>query len=208
MSEPTPSGPEKKPQEGTPKHVLDSIFHREGPMPPARLSLRVVALLMDAVILFLVSNFIILKILWPEAHPGALAEYNLWFEALLNSLSNKTPLPAMNPSLLDALNEAYSVQIIVSWVYFAIGESFFNGASLGKRTFRLRTVSTVTLGPTSFFTGILRAAMKTLLLFYLFPVLLTANLIAMRFNKRRQSGHDLLSRTAVVDEKKMLQNAN
>ena len=171
MSDPQASGPKEKPQQHKPTNVLDSVFHQDGPMPPARLSLRIVALLMDAVVLFLISNFIILKLLWPEAHPGAMAEYTAWFEAFTNSLSNKQPLPAMNPSLLDALNDAYSVQIIVSWVYFALGESFFNGASLGKRTFRLRTVSTVTLGPATFFTGILRSALKTLLLFYLFPIL-------------------------------------
>lgn len=206
MTEHKPSGPEETPKPSKPHNVLDSIFRKDGPMPPARLSLRTVAFLMDAVILFLVANFIILRILWPEAHPGAMAEYTAWFEAFTNSLSNRESLPAMNPSLLDALNDAYSVQIIVSWVYFAIGESFFNGASLGKRTFRLRTVGTITLGPASFFTGIIRAGMKTLLLFYLFPILLVANLIALRFNKRGQTGHDLLSRTAVVDEKKMLQN--
>lgn len=207
MTEHKTSGPEKPPKSSKPGNVLDSIFRKDGSMPPARLSLRIVAFLMDAVILFLVSNFIILRIIWPEAHPGAMAEYTAWFEAFTSSLSNRESLPAMNPSLLDALNDAYSVQIIVSWLYFAIGESFFNGASLGKRTFRLRTVGTVTLGPAPFFTGILRAGMKTFLLFYFFPILLIADLIALRFNKRGQTGHDLLSRTAVVDEKKMLQNA-
>lgn len=193
---------------GQPKsgNVLDTIFRKDGPMPPARLYLRAIALLMDAVILFLVANFIILRILWPEAHPGAMAEYTAWFEAFTLSLANKEAIPAMNPSLLDALNDAYSVQIIVSWTYFAIGECLFNGASLGKRTFRLRTVSTVTLGPAPFFTGVVRSGIKTLILFYLFPLLIIGNLIAMCFNKRSQAGHDLLSRTAVVDEKKMLQN--
>lgn len=201
---PDPGKPTGQPKPG---NVLDSIFRQDGPMPPARLYLRAIAFLMDAVVLFLVSNFIILKILWPESHPGAMAEYTTWFEAFGQSLANKEPLPAMNPSLLDALNDAYSVQIMVSWAYFAIGECLFNGASLGKRTFRLRTVGTVTLGPAPFFTGIVRSGMKTLILFYLFPILLIGNLIAMRFNKRGQAGHDLLSRTAVVDEKKMLQNS-
>lgn len=189
------------------KNVLDSIFRSDGPMPPAKLYLRFIALFMDAILLLLVANFIILKILLPEAHPGAIAEYTIWLEAFARSLTEKEPLPAMNPSLLDALNDAYSVQIIVSWFYFAIGECFFNGASLGKRTFRLRTVGTVTLGPATFFTGVLRAGLKTFLLFYFFPVILILNLIAMRFNKRGQTGHDLLSRTVVVDEKKMLQNS-
>ncbi len=202
-----PPGPGEPDGQPKPGNVLDSVFRQDGPMPPARLSLRAIALLMDAVVLFLVANFIILKIVWPEAHPGAIAEYTAWFEAFTRNLANKEPLPAMNPSLLDALSDAYSIQIIVSWVYFAIGESLFNGASLGKRTFRLRTVGTVTLGPATFFTGIFRAGLKTFLLFYLFPLLLIGNLIVMRFNKRGQAGHDLLSRTAVVDEKKMLQNS-
>ena len=94
-----------------------------------------------------------------------------------------------------------SLQLLIAWVYFAFGEALFAGTTLGKKIFRLKSVSTVTLGPPPFTAGIVRGGMKTILLFWLFPVLLVANFIALFFNKRRQLGHDWMSRTAVVDEK-------
>jgi uncharacterized RDD family membrane protein YckC len=43
--------------------------------------------------------------------------------------------------------------------------------------------------------------MKTILLFWLFPLLFASNFIALLFNRRKQLGHDWFSRTAVIDEK-------
>ena len=208
MIKPEDKVSDRKSPENKPENVLDSIFREGGPMPPARIRLRIIAFLMDALLLFLVANFIILKLLFPEVHPGAMTEYTVWFETFILSLTEGSgKFPAMNPSLIDAMNDAYSVQIIVAWFYFGIGESFFNGGSLGKRTFRLRSISTITLGPVSVFNGIFRAGLKTILFFYFFPVLLTGALLATCFNRRKQAGHDLLSRTVVVDEKRMLQNS-
>ncbi|MGB0744785.1 MAG: hypothetical protein ACPGSB_09685, partial [Opitutales bacterium] len=49
--------------------------------------------------------------------------------------------------------------------------------------------------------GITRGGLKTIALFWLFPIFFLATFIALFFNKRRQLGHDLCARTAVVDEK-------
>jgi uncharacterized RDD family membrane protein YckC len=57
-------------------------------------------------------------------------------------------------------------------------------------------------------TGIVRGGLKTMVLFFAFPLALIATFVAMFFNKRRQLGHDLLSRTAVIDEKYMYNNAD
>ena len=133
----------------------------------------------------------------------AYGSYIAWFESLTASLASGDPIEAMSPEIIEAFSYANSIQLAVFWIYFAIGEAFFGGASLGKRMFRLRTVSTVTLGHPTLFTGILRAGIKTISLLSVFPVLLIASLIALRFNRRRQMGHDLLNRTVVVDEKRM-----
>ena len=49
--------------------------------------------------------------------------------------------------------------------------------------------------------GIVRGGLKTIALFFVFPIALLATISTLFFNKRRQMGHDLLSRTAVIDEK-------
>jgi uncharacterized RDD family membrane protein YckC len=46
-----------------------------------------------------------------------------------------------------------------------------------------------------------RGGLKTLTLFLFFPFAMFATLAALFFNRRRQMGHDLMSRTAVIDEK-------
>ena len=68
-------------------------------------------------------------------------------------------------------------------------------------TKRLRTFSAVTLGAPPNPAGIVRGGLKTLTLYLFFPVGMIATLATLFFNKRRQMGHDLMSRTAVVDEK-------
>jgi len=91
--------------------------------------------------------------------------------------------------------------MLTIWLYFALGEAFFGGSSLGKRICRIRSVSTVTLGAPPLMAGIVRGGLKTLTLYLFFPLAMIATLAALFFNKRRQMGHDLMSRTVVIDEK-------
>ena len=92
---------------------------------------------------------------------------------------------------------------VLFWIYFGACEGFFNGSTIGKQLCCIRTVSTVTLGTQPILTGIIRGGIKTTLIFVLFPISALLTLIGLMFNKRRQMLHDLLSRTAVVDERKM-----
>lgn len=205
MSETEEPKQASKPDKLSPDNVLDSIFRDDGPMPPAKLGIRFLAFVMDAVLLLLISNFIILKYAWPAAYPEAYTTYIAWFDSLATSLTSGAPLEPMDPQIIEAFNYANSIQLVVFWVYFAIGEAFFSGASLGKRMFRLRTVSMISLGNPSLFTAVFRAGAKAITVLSFFPILLIASLVTMRFNKRRQMGHDLLNRTVVVDEKRMQQ---
>lgn len=189
-----------------PNTVLDSVFSDEGPMPAARLRIRLFAALLDFALLTAVASVIVWKIVMPQAHPGAFTELNAWTQDLIAwfgegaSHASATP-PELKPELAEALSYARDIQLLIFWLYFAIGEAFFAGSSLGKRACRLRTVSTVTLGQPPIMTGIVRGGLKTMALFFAFPLALIATFVALFFNKRRQMGHDLLSRTAVIDEK-------
>lgn len=191
-----------------PDNVLDSIFSEDGPMPAAKFPLRALALLLDGILMTAVASVIIWKVALPQSHPGAFGEYMqwsqeaaTWFFSWLEDFTLDTPFPQPSKQLARALAVANELQLFIFWLYFAIGEAFFRGSSLGKRICRIRSVSTVTLGPPPVFAGIVRGGLKTVTLFWLFPLAFAATFIALFFNKRRQLGHDLCARTTVVDEK-------
>jgi len=187
-----------------PDNVLDSVFGEGGPMPTARFPLRALALFLDVVLITAVASVIIWKIALPQSHPGAFGELMQWSREIVTWVENQepeTPMPQPSKELARALRVANELQLLLFWLYFAAGEAFFAGSSLGKRICRIRSVSTVNLGPPPFFAGIVRGGLKTVTLFWLFPLLFAATFLALFFNKRRQLGHDLCARTAVVDEK-------
>ncbi|WP_269522280.1 RDD family protein [Coraliomargarita parva] len=202
----SPKPPEKGPGGSPPPlNLLDTVLRDDGPLPPARFGIRSLAFLMDFVLLILLSTFIIWKLVLPYHHPGALKESSEWFEALINwaQQTERGAIPEPSLELKSAIAMARDLQILIFWVYFAVGEAFFGGSSLGKRACRLRSISTITLGPLPIMSGIVRGGLKTLCLFFLPPMGLAVTLLASIFNSRRQLGHDLLSRTAVVDERRI-----
>jgi uncharacterized RDD family membrane protein YckC len=189
-----------------PSNVLDSVLSDSGPMPTARLGIRALAFLLDFILLTALASFIIWKIAMPQAHPGAFAEFYtwthdfaLWFSE--GGTQGDVAQPQWSDSLTEALAYARDLLLLIFWLYFAIGEAFFGGRSLGKCACRLSSISTITMGTPPIMAGIVRGGLKTLTLFLAFPIALLATLGALFFNKRRQMGHDLLSRTAVIDEK-------
>lgn len=203
MSErPQPSGPANPPPIH-PSKLLDSIFRDDGPMPPARFGMRALAFLMDFILLSAVASVIIWKIAMPQAHPGAFAELQAWLAEFAGNMAagDGRDAPELSNNLADALAYARDLQLMVFWFYFALGEAFFAGSSLGKRACRLRSVSTVNLDRPPILAGFVRGSLKTICIF--FPLALLPIIGALFFNKRRQMGHDFLSRTAVIDERYM-----
>lgn len=188
-----------------PTTVLDSVFSDSGPMPTARLGIRALAFLLDFVLLTAIASVLIWKVAMPEEHPEAYAQLNEWSESLMvwasEGASAGEPLPMLSEELTTALSYGRDIQLLIFWLYFAIGEAFFAGSSLGKRACRLRSVSTITLDTPPIMAGIVRGGLKAMALFFLFPIALIATVATLRFNSRRQMGHDLLSKTAVIDDK-------
>lgn len=189
-----------------PSSLLDSIFRSDGPMPPAGIRLRGLAFLLDFILISAVGSVIVWKVALPQSHPAALTEYLEFSRQLFEWMQTmpetpEAPMPTPSNSLAEAIGIANELQMLCFWLYFGIGEAFFKGCSLGKRICRIRSVSTVSLGHLSIATGIVRGGLKTLTLYLFFPIGMIATLVGIRFNKRKQMGHDMLSRTAVIDEK-------
>lgn len=204
MSDSPESEQSETPPPIKPDNVLDSIFSEGGPMPTAKFGLRALAFGLDCILLTAVASVIIWKLALPQSHPGAFYELTQWSQEVVEWVGNREPgsePPVPSKNLAEALGVANEIQLIIFWLYFAIGEAFFAGSSLGKRICRIRSVSTVTLGAPPILSGIVRGGLKTVTLFWLFPIMFLATFIALFFNKRRQLGHDLFARTAVVDEK-------
>lgn len=186
--------------------LLDSVFRKGGPLPPASIRLRAFAFLLDFILISAVASIIIWKIALPQSHPAAFSELTEWTQQMITwygerATSPEAPIPEPSKNLARALAVANELQMLTFWLYFALGEAFFGGSSLGKRICRIRSVSTVTLGAPPIVAGFVRGGLKTLTLYLFFPLGMLATLIALFFNKRRQMGHDMMSRTAVIDEK-------
>lgn len=202
------NGPSQEEQTATigANALLDSVLCKNGPMPPASIRLRAFAFFLDFVLVSAVASILIWKIALPQSHPAAFSDLMEWTEEIITWLGNRqatpeAPLPEPSKNLTRALAVANELQMLTFWLYFALGEAFFAGSSLGKRICRIRSVSTVTLGAPPIMAGIVRGGLKTLTLYLFFPLGMIATLGTLFFNKRRQMGHDLMSRTAVIDEK-------
>ena len=194
-----------KPSEKYSQSVLDSVLSDSGAMPAARLGIRLQALILDCIFVILFSFIAIGQFALPQAFPNVYTEveqwnrdFSEWLDERKNSSENN-PIPPLSDSLEDAIIYAQTLVLLFFCLYFAVGEAFFSGYTFGKSICRLRTISVVTMGKPFFFSSIARAAIKAFAI--LSPFILLATLIALLFNKRRQMGHDLLCRTAVVDER-------
>ena len=189
-------------------NLLDSVFNDDGSLPPARIGIRSLAFILDLILVSAVATIIIWKIILPQTHPGTFHEFILWGEQLTNWINSNErsdiALPKPNHNLSIALNFANDLHLLIFWLYFALSEALF-AVSLGKKACRLRTISTITLSPPPFLTGVIRGGLKTAAFFFIPPVGLIVSVSVLLFNKRRQMGHDLLSRTIIIDEK-MLSN--
>jgi len=211
MSAPEPTQEERPSEDSQPVtpsagSLLDSVFRKDGPMPPASIRLRAFAFLLDFILISAVASVIIWKIALPQSHPAAFTELTEWTQTVITWYSEKATtaeiaFPEPSKNLASALAVANELQMLCFWLYFALGEAFFAGSSLGKRICRIRSVSTVTLGAPPIMSGIVRGGLKTLTLYLFFPFGMIATIAALFFNKRRQMGHDMMSRTAVIDEK-------
>ena len=199
--------PNEDPQLARPSagNLLDSVFRKDGPMPPASIGLRGLAFLLDFILISAVASIIIWKIALPQSHPAAFTELSEWTQALVTWWGDRAttidaPFPEPGKNLTEALTIANELQMLCFWLYFSVGEAFFAGSSLGKRICRIRSVSTVTLSKPPIMAGIVRGGLKTLTLYFFFPIGMIATLGTLFFNKRHQMGHDMMSRTAVIDE--------
>lgn len=158
------------------------------------------AFLLD-MILIVTFVLMMLKIfIIPQQHPGALDELQHLAKEYGDTpgMTQTQLMEKLSPELLEMIQTSQAYMLFFLWMYFAISEMITKGSSLGKKVFSMRVVNANTLEPPTFFDSILRSGLKTLSLLSWIPIFIV-NCFLIFVTKKRQSGHDLLTRTVVIE---------
>ncbi|MBC2596359.1 RDD family protein [Ruficoccus amylovorans] len=177
----------------------------------AGMGVRMLAFLMDFVLVFFFTLFLLVKVLLPQYHYEGMQEFIATIDGYAASveeaqLNGEEPPPVPQPTadspMVAMLAYAWEKAMLIFWIYFGLVEALFKGSTLGKRTFGLRTVKAESGQPAHFFESVLRGAVKTLALLFPIPLpmLWWINYFVPFFNRRRRAGHDFICRTVVVAE--------
>ncbi|MGF1483093.1 MAG: RDD family protein [Opitutales bacterium] len=205
--QPPPTLPPPHPPD-TPHSLPDlealSPAHR---LRPGSYRLRMVAFLLDFVLVFVLTGLILEKVVWPQFEGGkaellAYSEdfFHVWVESS-GEPDLLAALPEPSEQLKQLLGTSHMTVLLTFWMGFFLGDTLMGGRSLGKRVFRLRVVPRDRLGSLHLAEGLLRSGLKTLTLvpFPVLPLLLVNYLIPL-LTSRRRAGHDFLCRSWVISE--------
>ncbi len=172
---------------------------------PAPLLLRLVAFGMDALLLTALLAFLLTRVLLPAGHPEGMEEFNqliqsYWADLETARETNADPPPAPPfieyPAIVAMITYSQMLCLVIMTLYFGLAEGLMNGATLGKKVFRLQTFRQDTEEPPGIFASLLRGAFKSLTLVAspLFWIFFAVAILS----KQRLTVHDLLTRTRVV----------
>ncbi len=179
------------------------------PVEMAPYSLRMMAFLLDLTLILAIAFFCLNAFILPETFPGVQETLQKQYLEYINACKlaiaqgQDWPLPKEDPALQEPMNFIAGFIFFSFWVYTILSELFLKGSSLGKRVFKLQVVGMYSFEPLGFFETFLRAAFKGLSLFAYGPWLWVDYLIPV-FNKKRQSFHDIFSRSLVIVEPRLL----
>lgn len=180
---------------------------------PASLVKRMVAFGMDGVLLFILLQLVFA--VYPKLHSdNSQKEFNrlihqvslLGSEERLDSSSMAKFVKEANLSTqtYEMLMSMLLISCFLPVLYFFCGENFFQGQTLGKATFGLRTVLLNNFQSPPFGKLLIRSALKgfaslTLITPFFLPGFL--NFCFCMFNRQKRCVHDILSKTITVQAK-------
>jgi uncharacterized RDD family membrane protein YckC len=181
--------------------------------PPAPFAKRMIAFGMDAVLLFILIQAIALVI--PKLYDdNSKREFNqLVHQVSLLGSDDRFDSTKMATFIEDSKLSIETYEMIMNMLiaacglpilYFCLGEIFFNGKTLGKATFGIRTEHIDGSENVTLLKAFIRSTLKglaliTLITPFLLPGLL--NFCFCLFNGKRRCIHDILSGTITVQPK-------
>lgn len=189
--------------------------------PHAPMFWRTLAFLVDASLVGMIGYLVTTRVLMPWLHPVETSALDTWATSLETFTQDgmrrvlerngdvfafyrevwdkyrDVPAPA-----LDALEFQATCMFTFYWLGFAVMEALTQGASLGKKIFKLRAVRFPHGEDLSFFDHIVRSFWKSLAMAGFTPLALVFGIVDAHwplFNPLRRSLHDIFSRTIVLD---------
>lgn len=184
-------------------------------IPVAPMHWRMLAFLLDGVLIGLFAILLLSKVLLPQYHPVGYSEYITLIETRVAEFEKAQQEGAATPLLFPAPDEFseqvhemlfYCMEIVALCllVYFVLCEQLMGGGSIGKSMFRLRVISLNTGRPPnvweSFLRGIIKASLLASLLLPLLSLLFVVSYLLPFGNRMRRAGHDWLAHTLVVSD--------
>ena len=188
----------------------DSLMINAEILPQPPIWVRTLSFMLDYCLLSILSALILTQILLP-LYPSLSWEALMnWSDDYLKALQStgKESLPIASQIVEDTLLFISESVTLIFLSYFFICDFVFKGSTIGKKIFNLRTISLIHPDKIPFTNSLMRAAAKTLILFYFFPIILILAVLTKYLHKSKQWGHDLISHTKVVDEFKLNQLFN
>lgn len=174
----------------------------EPEVEPGGLGARMVAAVLDIILVALVAVFVITRIILPQ-HPGVVEEFKLLMERQSEAAERGEQVPSlfsseeMSAELIRFVQTATLTTFALFWAFFTLSPMLMGGSTLGMRVFNLRIVRADIPLPAGFRAFLFRGFAKTFCLQILSPFLWVFFLLAA-FNYRRMAGHDYLARTRVI----------
>jgi uncharacterized RDD family membrane protein YckC len=181
---------------------------------PAPLGWRLLALILDTLLAGVVAALLLTRFILPQEMPDAEEVANRQLQAwhtFLTAVEKAPPgssLPSftLDPEYVTLSEITNQTFFLVLLVYFAASELGLQGATLGKRIFRLRAAQVSSAEPPRPIETLVRCIIKTVSLvgwqsisLVGWPILLL-NLAPLVFHRSRRAGHDLLARTIVTGD--------
>lgn len=168
----------------------------------ANLFVRGLALLLDLFLVFLIFYVISTKFVIPR-FSGYQEILTQLVECLKNTESNKAiilkNLIEKNPQAGDLIQSIQLVMCFVCFLYFFVNEWLLKGCTLGKQIFQLKVIKLGNRMHLSISDIFFRNLIKSCSLISFFP-LFFISVTFVFFTVRRQSCHDILCQTMVVDD--------
>jgi uncharacterized RDD family membrane protein YckC len=140
----------------------------------------------------------------PRYYEGGLAQFEhdgmLFLQEYQTLLSEDRGIDEMviKPSVEDAMKYLTLVLFLGFILYFSLMELILDNSSLGKKIFKIKSLNKITKSPPHPLQAIVRSIFKSLAM--LSGAFFIVDIIIAFFTRNRQTIHDLMSGTIIVEE--------
>lgn len=172
-------------------------------LPPANMGKRVFASVLDLLLVFFLSLFIIGKLWLPVHYADVIIQFKILMETYAQQLqagqfSEFLNQINANKSILEMFVSVDRLLFLVTWGYFAVSALMLRGGSLGKQIFNLKVLKITTLKAPTVSDCILRSGILTFFLFCAWPFFMIFSFCFIAIHPLHRGIQDWFCQTYVV----------